>query len=181
MPEMYLTRKLCWNLSPFIEFKVCKAVDSPANSPGGRRGSIGTGGDSSSRSRDRTSCVVPSPLAANNAIEDTEGEFKTNPIGRERKDFSRLFVPIPPSPGAMDCCTGDSEESPANHHDFSTSKNREQVSKEFSAANGKYIVKSILSDEGYTKELFFFFKAWITAPWMKIWKNLPPFHPRNIR
>lgn len=116
-------------------------VDSPVNSPGGRRGSTGGGGESSgSRSRDRTSCVVPSPLAATNTIEDADGEYKTSSTIKERKDFSRLFVPISPSPGAMDCCTGDSEELLANnHHDFSTNKIREQVSKEFSSANGIWL------------------------------------------
>lgn len=111
-------------------------VDSPANSPGGRRGSTGGGGESSgSRSRDRTSCVVPSPLAATNTIEDPDGEYKISSTSKERKDFSRLFVPIPPSPGAMDCCTGDSEESLANnHHDFSTNRIREQASKELDAS-----------------------------------------------
>ena len=123
-------------------FKVCKLVDSPSNSPSGRRSSIGVGYESSgSRSRDRSSCVVPSPLATTNTIEDIDGEYKTNSSSKERKDFSRLFVPIQsPSPGAMDCCTayGDSEESLANNHlDFSTSKIRETVSKEFSVANGK--------------------------------------------
>lgn len=121
-------------------FKVCKLVDSPSNSPSGRRSSIGVGYESSgSRSRDRTSCVVPSPLAATNTIEDIDGEYKTNSSSKERKDFSRLFVPIQsPSPGAMDCCTGDSEESLGNNHlDFSTSKIRETVSKEYSVANGK--------------------------------------------
>jgi hypothetical protein len=120
-------------------FKVCKLVDSPSNSPSGRRSSIGVGYESSgSRSRDRTSCVVPSPLAATNTIEDIDGEYKTNSSSKERKDFSRLFVPIQsPSPGAMDCC-GDSEESLGNNHlDFSTSKIRETVSKEYSVANGK--------------------------------------------
>lgn len=127
-----------------IFYKVCKIVDSPANSPGGRRSSI-TGGESSSnsRSRDRTSCVVPSPLAATNTIEDVEGELKpNNPMGRERKDFSRLFVPIPPSPGAMDCCTADSEESTTSH-DFSTNKNREQVSKEYTSVNGNKIFENV--------------------------------------
>ncbi|EFX77168.1 hypothetical protein DAPPUDRAFT_321731 [Daphnia pulex] len=119
--------------------QVCKLVDSPSNSPSGRRSSIGVGGESSgSRSRDRTSCVVPSPLAATNTIEDIEGEYKTNSSSKERKDFSRLFVPIQsPSPGAMDCCTGDSEESLANNHlDFSTNKIREPVSKDYSVAMG---------------------------------------------
>ncbi|KAK4020437.1 PPP2R1A-PPP2R2A-interacting phosphatase regulator 1 [Daphnia magna] len=120
--------------------QVCKVVDSPANSPGGRRGSTGGGGESSgSRSRDRTSCVVPSPLAATNTIEDPDGEYKISSTSKERKDFSRLFVPIPPSPGAMDCCTGDSEESLANnHHDFSTNRIREQASKELDASGADY-------------------------------------------
>ena len=119
--------------------KVCKLVDSPSNSPSGRRSSIGVGGESSgSRSRDRTSCVVPSPLAATNTIEDIEGEYKTNSRSKERKDFSRLFVPIQsPSPGAMDCCAGDSEESLANHLEFSTNKISGPVSKEdLTVSNG---------------------------------------------
>lgn len=90
-------------------------------SPGGRRGSESSG---SSRSRDRTSCVVPSPLAATCTLEDVESEFpgasakpSCSSLGKERKDFSRLFVPIPPSPGAMDCCTTDGEEStPSSKH-----------------------------------------------------------------
>jgi hypothetical protein len=132
-PFCFRTRNLC------LDFQICKLVDSPSNSPSGRRSSIGAGGESSgSRSRDRTSCVVPSPLAATNTIEDIEGEYKTNLNSKERKDFSRLFVPIQsPSPGAMDCCTGDSEESLAiNHLEFSTNKIREPVSKEYSVANG---------------------------------------------
>ncbi len=129
-----------YSINLYSFFKVCKLVDSPSNSPSGRRSSIGVGGESSgSRSRDRTSCVVPSPLAATNTIEDIEGEYKNNSSSKERKDFSRLFVPIQsPSPGAMDCCTGDSEESLANNHlDFSTNKIREPVSKDYSVAMGK--------------------------------------------
>ena len=101
-------------------FQVCKVGESPANSPGGRRGSESNG---SSRSRDRSTCVVPSPLAASCPLEDIDSELAgTNgPPGRPgpysakmRKDFSRLFVPIPPSPGSMDCCTADCDESTAS-------------------------------------------------------------------
>lgn len=119
-----------------------KISESPANSPGGgcRRGSESNG---SSRSRDRSICVVPSPLATSCTLEDIEGDFASatakssnNFVTRERKDFSRLFVPIPPSPGAMDCCTTDVEES------SSVSKNlQESITKELSAPSMFWIYK----------------------------------------
>jgi len=97
---------------------MCKIGDSPGSSPVHRRASVVTMGDScNSRSRDRSVCVVPSPLAS--TVLDGDGLCKSTQSSKERKDFSRLFVPIPPSPGAMDFFTADVEE---NNSEFSTTK-----------------------------------------------------------
>jgi len=98
--------------------QMCKIGDSPGSSPVHRRASVVTMGDScNSRSRDRSVCVVPSPLAS--TVLDGDGLCKSTQSSKERKDFSRLFVPIPPSPGAMDFFTADVEE---NNSEFSTTK-----------------------------------------------------------
>jgi len=100
--------------------QICKIGESPGNSPVHRRGSVTTMGDAGncgSRSRDRSVCVVPSPLAS--TVLDGDSLCKSTQLSqsfqsKERKDFSRLFVPIPPSPGAMDFFTADVEDSVTN-------------------------------------------------------------------
>ena len=62
------------------------------------------------RSRDRSVCVVPSPLAAA-TVEDVAGNGGNVSVKeQQRRDFSRLFVPIPPSPGNMEYCSTDMTE-----------------------------------------------------------------------